>query len=95
MVIMNAKAEIDKAGRLVVPKKMRDALHLIPGTRLTLVKKGDAIVLTSEASPRGLFMKNGLLVYGLGRPVSPDSIGWLKADREERTDKVSGTGKKA
>ncbi len=31
---MNAIVEIDKSGRIVVPKKLRDELHLIPGTRL-------------------------------------------------------------
>ena len=36
MAFMNAIAEIDKAGRVVVPKKFRDALHLVPGTRLSL-----------------------------------------------------------
>jgi AbrB family looped-hinge helix DNA binding protein len=39
MVFMNAIVEIDKAGRIVVPKKLRDDLHLIPGTRLRIERE--------------------------------------------------------
>lgn len=87
---MNATAEIDKAGRLVVPKKMRDALHLVPGTRLTLIQKGDAIVLQTEAKPRGLYRKNGILVYDSGRPVPPDAVNWIEENRQERAEEFMG-----
>ena len=91
---MNAIAEIDKAGRLVVPKKMRDALHLVPGTRLVLEQKGEAIIMLHESKPRGLYRKNGLLVYDTGRIIPPESVDWGKNDREERMDKVSGERKR-
>ena len=81
---MNAIAEIDKAGRLVVPKKMREALHLVPGTRVVLRKEGEAIVLEPESKPRGLYMKKGTLVYDAG-PVPPtDAVDWVAEDREAR-----------
>ncbi len=54
MAFMNATTEIDKAGRIVVPKKMRDALHLVPGTRVTLKQEGDAIQIAPERAGRGL-----------------------------------------
>ena len=84
---MNATAEIDKAGRLVVPKKMRDALHLVPGTRLTLSQKGNAIVVQPEAKPRGLYWKNGMPVYETG-PLPPEHVNWLDEDREERSESL-------
>ena len=87
---MNAIAEIDKAGRLVVPKKMRDALHLVPGTRLNLHQEGQTIVLQTESKPRGLYRKHGMLVYDTGRPIPADAGNWLNDDREERIDIVSG-----
>ncbi len=81
---MNATAEIDKAGRIVVPKKMRDTLHLVPGTRLTLHQEGQTIVLETESKPRGLYMKRGTLVYDAG-PVPPsDAADWVARDREAR-----------
>ena len=42
---MSTTVEIDKAGRVVVPKKFRDALHLTPGTRLKIDRTGDTLTL--------------------------------------------------
>ena len=84
---MNAIAEIDKAGRLVVPKKMRDALHLVPGTRINLHQVGQTITLQTESKPRGLYKKEGMWVYETGRPIPPEAINWLNEDREERSEK--------
>lgn len=37
--------EIDKSGRIVVPKKLREALHLLPGTQLKVEQIGDGFHL--------------------------------------------------
>ncbi len=87
---MNATAEIDKAGRIFVPKKMRDALHLEPGTRLTLHQEGDTITLQTENKPRGLYRKDGLLVYD-GGPLPPEHVNWVDDAREEREMQMMGT----
>ena len=87
---MNAVAEIDGAGRLVVPKRMRDALHLVPGTRLILHQEGEEIALRREASPRGLYMKNGTWVHDAGLPPSKDVRDWIEADREARMQAILG-----
>ena len=91
---MNATAEIDKAGRLVVPKKMRDALHLVPGTRLVLEQKGEAIIMQPEVNARGLYRKNGMLVYDIGRPVPTEAVDWVDQDREERIEHIYRSGLK-
>ena len=83
---MNAIAEIDKAGRLVVPKKMRDALHLVPGTRLTLRQDGDSIVLEPESHPRGLYVLDGWPVFDGGGQGPVDVTDWVSEDREARLD---------
>jgi len=90
---MDTTIEIDKAGRVVVPKQIRDTLHLTPGTKLNIRIEGNQIVLKHEAKPGGLYRKRGMLVYDTGRSVPAESIDWLKNDREERMDKVSGAGK--
>jgi len=90
---MDTTIEIDKAGRVVVPKQIRDTLHLTPGTKLNIRIEGNQIVLQHEAKPRGLYRKRGMLVYDTGRPVPAESVDWLKNDREERMEKVSGTRK--
>ena len=88
MVFMNAIAEIDKSGRVVVPKKLRDALHLAPGTRFRVRTAGNGILLEPEVAPRGLFRKNGILVYDSGRPTPPEAVDWVRQDREERINQV-------
>ena len=86
---MNAIAEIDKAGRVVVPKKMREALHLVPGTRLTLRQDGDSIVLEPEVHPRGLYVLDGWPVFDGGGQGPVDVTDWLAQDREERLTLLS------
>jgi AbrB family looped-hinge helix DNA binding protein len=89
MAFMNTTAEIDKAGRLVVPKKMREALHLVPGTRVILRQEGETIVLRQEEVPRGLYMKDGTLVYDAG-PLPPlDVVDWIEKDRNDRVDSLT------
>ena len=46
--IMRSTAQIDKAGRVVVPKAFRDALHLRPGDRFRVRTEGDSLVLEPE-----------------------------------------------
>ena len=85
---MNAIAEIDKAGRVVVPKRLRDALHLVPGTRLTLHQEGNSLVIQPESKPRGLYLKRGTLVYDAGSVPPSDVVDWIAEDRAARTKAV-------
>jgi len=87
---MNATVEIDKSGRLVVPKKLRDSLHLVAGTRVTIRQEGGELVIAPEAKPRGLYMKNGFLVCSIGRPLPPECVNWVEENREERDDELFG-----
>src|SRR5258708_25965667 len=84
MAFMNAITEIDKAGRVVVPKKMRDILHLHPGTRLHLRQEGQTIVIAPEGKPRGFYMKKGTLVYDAGPVPSSDAVDEVAKARHAR-----------
>jgi AbrB family looped-hinge helix DNA binding protein len=85
---MTATTEIDKSGRLVVPKKLRDALHLTPGTRLTVRREGCGLMIEPEVKPGRMFVKNGIPVFEIGHPLPPDHVNWVEQDREDRADEL-------
>ncbi len=91
---MNATAEIDKAGRIVVPKKLRDALHLIPGTRLKMHQEGETLIVQTESQPGRLYEKDGTLVYDAGGSPPGDVLDWIRRDREDRDRAILGMLKK-
>jgi AbrB family looped-hinge helix DNA binding protein len=70
--IMNAIVEIDKAGRIVVPKKFRDALHLVPGTRLAVEQMGGNLALMPSSNEAQLVIENGTpLIFPADRESQP------------------------
>lgn len=84
MAFVDAIAEIDKAGRVVVPKKLRDRLNLRPGTRLHLRQEGESIVIEHESKPRGLYMDRGTLVYDPGPAPPSDAVEEIAEARDAR-----------
>ena len=57
---MRTSVTIDKAGRLVLPKTMRDALHLKPGSSLEVEQRDDEVVLRLPQPEAELIYKNGI-----------------------------------
>ncbi len=88
---MNAIVEIDKAGRIVVPKKLREALHLTPGTRLRVERLGDRLVLGQDFPEPKLEMVDGLWVMNGGpRLDTVDVNALIDEQRERRMASVAG-----
>jgi len=88
---MNAIVEIDKAGRIVVPKKLRDALHLTPGTRIKVERSGDSLVLEQDFPEPKLEMIDGLWVMTGGpRLAAQDVNAIIDEQRERRMRYVAG-----
>jgi AbrB family looped-hinge helix DNA binding protein len=88
-----ATVEIDKAGRIVVPKHLRDALHLTPGTKLTVKRAGDTLVLEQDFPEATLEKKDGLWIM-TGCPATivdiPDLIQRGYQERNKRIMEGSG-----
>lgn len=90
---MNTTVEIDKAGRIVVPKKLRDALHLVPGTRLRIERSGDRLVLEQASLGPQLIKKGGMWVVSGGQSTEVDISELTRqgyAEREARILEGSG-----
>ncbi|MFV0317037.1 MAG: AbrB/MazE/SpoVT family DNA-binding domain-containing protein [Microthrixaceae bacterium] len=73
------RATIDKAGRVVIPKPLRERLGLVPG-EVEVTADGSALrvepIVEEELDDR-----NGRLVIpASGEPVSADQIGSLRRD---------------
>ncbi len=90
LATMNATVEIDKLGRLVVPKKMREALHLRPGDQLDAHVSGDQITLEPKRTARGLHKRDGRLVFDGGEGLSPDINDLIDTQRRQRSDYLLG-----
>jgi len=90
------QVSLDKAGRLVVPKPIREALQLRVGEPLTIEQRDDEIVLRrgepgGEAVGRGLIEENGLLVYDSVVDIGDgDIVQWINDDRERRIKYIAG-----
>jgi AbrB family looped-hinge helix DNA binding protein len=85
---MNATLTIDKAGRVVLPKPRRDALHISPGDSLELESSEDRIILRPATGKGRIYKKQGMWVFGssAGVPLSAAAvnrtIGRVRAERD-------------
>jgi AbrB family looped-hinge helix DNA binding protein len=87
---MNAMLTIDKAGRIVLPKPVRDKLQLVAGDALELKNSGEEIVLRPVRIAPSMRKRDGIWVFNLGSPISGASIdAAIQNLREERHDIAS------
>ncbi|HTV58299.1 MAG TPA: AbrB/MazE/SpoVT family DNA-binding domain-containing protein [Verrucomicrobiae bacterium] len=70
---MRSKSSIDSAGRLVLPKHVRDALNLSPGDALDIELSADEVTLR-PAKSAGLQKENGVWVLRTGEPLPQSAV---------------------
>lgn len=68
--LMTVKVTIDSAGRVLIPKAVRDELRLGPGDSLDLEFEGDHVVLRPARSGTSIRKENGVWVFRAGRSIS-------------------------
>lgn len=86
---MNTTLTVDKAGRVVLPKPVRDELQLAAGDSLELESSEDRIVLRPVRGTAGLRRKQGIWVFRTGQPISAESVNkTIRQLREERIQQV-------
>jgi AbrB family looped-hinge helix DNA binding protein len=67
---MDGKVTLDRAGRIVLPKGIRDELHLSPGDTLDFSVRGDEVTLRPRRSCTPLQKERGIWVLRTGKPLS-------------------------
>jgi AbrB family transcriptional regulator (stage V sporulation protein T) len=88
---MTTKLTIDKAGRVVIPKALRDELRLSAGDSLRLESSGDSITLRPIHESAPLRKEQGFWVYRTGQPLRDFSVAdWIDKDRERRARDNAG-----
>ncbi len=86
---MTNKVSIDKAGRIVLPKPVRDRLRIDAGDTLNLESDGDKITLSPVRQEAHFKKEFGIWVYQ-GEGVKNDSIpDLIDKHREERLRDLS------
>lgn len=80
---------IDNAGRLVVPKSLREQFNLTPGCDLEIEPLGDGIRLRRAATEPALVRKKGILVHHGTTRNALDIGDFVRAERNARHARVA------
>ena len=88
-IIHGMDLQIDRAGRIVVPKQVREHLGLKPGSSLRLEERPDAIILHKVDHHPTLAEEDGLLVHTGKLPAGYDWNSLVERDREERISELA------
>jgi AbrB family looped-hinge helix DNA binding protein len=85
MPIVSTCVLMDKTGRVVIPKPLRDELRLAPGDVLELESGGDQITLRAVRGTGPLNKEHGVWVFHTGKPLPANATDeLLQSIREER-----------
>ncbi|MDQ3396959.1 MAG: AbrB/MazE/SpoVT family DNA-binding domain-containing protein [Deinococcota bacterium] len=78
---------MDRFGRVLIPKEVRDALKLAPGQALRLEVENGKVVLEPRSKEVGLVRKGRALVF-CGGSLTEDPSDWVSRMREERAQEL-------
>jgi len=89
----NGTIQIDKAGRVVLPKPLREQFNLLPGDKLRLSVEGNGFRLEPTHAGGELVRKGSVLVFtgGFPEPITTAQVNDLiEQDREGRITAATG-----
>jgi AbrB family looped-hinge helix DNA binding protein len=82
---MNTIITVDKAGRVILPKSVRDKLRLGAGDSLEMESTGEEIVLRPRRESAQMRKRDGIWVFRRRQPISLESVNEaIRQLREER-----------
>lgn len=82
------KTTIDAAGRLVVPKALREQFHLAPGSELEIEPTGDGVIIRPADRGPSLVSDDGVLVHHGPQGATLDIAAFVRQERESRSQRV-------
>ncbi|MEO3937544.1 AbrB/MazE/SpoVT family DNA-binding domain-containing protein [Dermatophilaceae bacterium Soc4.6] len=68
------EATMDSVGRVVVPKAMRDALGLLPGSKVDISVYGAGLQLVPAGRTARIVADSGVLVVAAVTPIDDDIV---------------------
>jgi AbrB family looped-hinge helix DNA binding protein len=84
---MSVHLTVDKAGRIVIPKSLREDLQLEPGDSLEMETAGEQITLRPVRGTAPLTKKDGVWIFRSGTPLpasaTDDLLDQLRSERDE------------
>ena len=89
---MATELTIGKAGRLVIPKPVRERLGLRAGSKVIMTEHERAVTFEPLENQPKLKRKKGILVYTGKLPPDFDVVRAIKEEREERIRHILGRG---
>lgn len=85
------KLTMDQAGRVVLPKALRDELRLRPGDTLDVTLKGEELMLRPRRAATALVKERGVWVLRTGEPLRAEEVEeTLRNVRTQRLRKNAG-----
>jgi AbrB family looped-hinge helix DNA binding protein len=84
--MMNTTVTIDKAGRVVIPKEIRDELRLEPGDSLALESEREHVTLRPVHTKTPLQKERGVWVFRGDKPLSLDETNQMVRETREQRD---------
>ena len=91
---MNGTVTLDKAGRVVLPKTLRDELHLAPGDTLDVRVEGEQVTLRPRRTTPPLQKERGVWVFRTGETLpGAETLETLRHIREQRARHNAGNAR--
>jgi AbrB family looped-hinge helix DNA binding protein len=85
-ILVAMELTIDKFGRVVIPKKLREHLGVGVGLKVEVRETADGVLLKPVRRESGLMMKDGVLIHRGGADES--HINWDTLVDEEREERI-------
>ena len=88
---MNTTLTLDKAGRIVLPKPLREELQLSPGDSLEVESSEERIVLRPARGRGQMKKEGGVWVFDSGQALSAEAVRkTMRKVRDQRSRKALG-----